>query len=184
MRVSYLTGQRVALRPFVPGDKAIATAWHPSPYPVDADRAEAWLKDHHKDIWPRSVYYAIVRVSGAATEQADDDEVVGSVRIHWNVQQATARFAMAPSLDDADGLRADAIGVVVPWLLDEREMLVVTVVLASDEPESIAAAEAVGMAEMTRLREHVTRPGRRADLLYFQKLNRPWRFGDEEASDA
>ena len=184
MRVSYLNGERVALRPLVPEDKAVATAWHPSPYPIDAVRAETWLKENHKDIWPRRVYYALVRASGAATAETTDDEVVGLVRIGWNVQQATARFTMAPWLEDADSLRADAIGTVLPWLLEEREMLVVTFILASDEAESIAAAEAAGMAEMARLREHVARPGGRADLLYFQKLNRPWRFDDEEDIDA
>lgn len=184
MQVSYLTGQHVALRPLVPEDKAVATAWHPSLYPIDAARAETWLKENHKDIWPRRVYYALVRAAGAGTAETADDEVVGSVRINWNVQQAGARFTMAPWLADADALRADAIGVVVPWLLEEREMLVVTVMLASDETESIAAAEAAGMVEMARLREHVARSGQRVDLLYFQKLNRPWRFDGEENRDA
>lgn len=184
MRVSYLTGRRVALRPLVLGDKATASAWYPRPYPIDAARAETWLKENHKDIWPRTIYYALVRADGAATPEAADDEIVGSVRINWNTQQANVRFTMASWLTDADALRADAIGVVVPWLIDEREMLVVTVALASDEAASIVAASSIGMREMARLREHIARPGGRVDLLYFQKLNRPWRFDGEEAGDA
>lgn len=184
MRVSYLTGQRVALRPLVLDDKAVASSWHPSPYPIDASKAEEWLKESHKSIWPRDTHYALVRLVGATTPDAGDDEIVGSVKIWADPRHARVTLYVAPWVADAGAVRADAIGVVIRWLHDEREILVTTLVLAGDDAEGIAAAEAAGMEQTARLRQHFARPGGRTDKLYFQKVNRSWRFDGEEIGDA
>ncbi|HAX25553.1 MAG TPA: hypothetical protein DEU95_08760 [Chloroflexi bacterium] len=184
MRVSYLTGTVVAFRPLVMGDKAVASAWHPSPYPIDASRAEEWLKEKHKSFWSREAHYALVRIEGAATPEASDDEIVGSARIWSDARHASVAFHIAPWVEDAGAIRADAIRVIVPWLHEEREMLVTTLELAADDREGIAAAEAAGMDQTGRLRQHFARPSGRTDKLYYQKVNRLWRFEDEEAGNA
>lgn len=184
MRVSYLTGRVIALRPLVMDDKKVASAWHPSPYPIDASKAEEWLKESHKSIWPRETHYALVRLAGAATPEAGDDEIVGSLKVWADPRHATVTLHVAPWVEDAGAVRADAIRTVVPWLHDEREILVTTLVLAGDDAEGIAAAGEAGMEETVRLRQHIARPGGRTDKLYFQKVNRSWRFDDAEAADA
>ncbi len=184
MRVSYLTGRLVALRPLVLADKDVASAWHPSAYPIDASKAEEWLKESHKSIWARETHYALVRIAGAATPETGDDEIVGSVKIWADPRHATVTLSVAPWVEDAGAVRADTIRTVVPWLHDEREILVTTLVLAGDDADGIAAAEETGMEQTARLRQHIARPGGRTDKLYYQKVNRAWRFDDAEAANA
>lgn len=164
MQAVYLTGPTVYLRAMVEDDKHHAAAWFDNPFPVNAARAEAFLKEKLQgDPWDaRWHLLAIVRRS--------DDTVVGSCRIRFEKLAAHLRFGMAPWLDDADLLRAEALGLVVPWLRDEHEVLVITLEIAADEQQTLAAAESVGMRPVVRLREAVARPGHRVDLLTYQAV--------------
>ena len=171
MRAIYLTGEMIYLRAFVLDDKACAQSWFPGPFPVDATRAEAWLKDEHKTPWARTKHYALCRLDG--------DAIVGSAKVWSDFRHASATFQMAPALPDADELRGDAIRVMTRWLRDEGEHLTVTFALASDEQASIAAAEAAGCIETARFREHIARPGHRVDKVYVQALNPRWRIADD-----
>ena len=185
MRVQYLTGQVAALRPLTLADKDTAGRWHPSPYPLDSARAEEWLKETHKaGMWGRTMYYAIVRIDGAATPEASDDEIVGSVKVWTNGRHSQVNIHVAPFVEDAGAIRADVLTFVAPWLASEREMLTTTVEIVSDETEEIAAAEAIGMTQAVRLREHIARPGGWADLYFYQMINGNWRFENEETGNA
>ena len=172
MRAIYLTGEMIYLRAFVLDDKARAQCWFQGPYPVDATRAEAWLKDEHKNPWARTKHFAICRL--------DDDDIVGSTKVWTDFRHAMVTFYTAPLLANADALRGDAIGVMTRWLRDEGEHLTVTFALASDEQVSIAAAEAAGCIETARFREHIVRPGYRVDKVYFQALNPRWRIAEDQ----
>jgi RimJ/RimL family protein N-acetyltransferase len=81
---------------------------------------------------------------------------------------------MARSEPDADSLRGAALRIVVRWLRDEFEAMVVGVMLAADQSETIEAAEEVGMERHGTLREWFTRPGGRADALVYEALNASW----------
>jgi RimJ/RimL family protein N-acetyltransferase len=172
MRVPYLTGETIYLRPLVAGDKETAAAWYPGPFPINAARAEDWLKEAHTELWSVSKprHYIIAR--------AEDDVTVGSVTLRQQGgRRAFVSFAMAPWLDD-DALRAAALRIVVPWARDDLELMVLTVPIATDEPVTLAAAEALGLARAARLREYVARPGGRVDRFLYQALNAPWRVSD------
>jgi RimJ/RimL family protein N-acetyltransferase len=174
LRPDYLRGPRVYLRAMVAEDKERAAAWLDHTFPVNASRAEKALKDEHGGGgWPRSRR----RLALARTE---DDEVVGSVQVtSWdNFRTCRLAFEMAHWRDDADGLRAEALGLLVHWLRDETELMVVTVDLAADEPETIAAAEASGMVRNACLRERFARPHGRVDALVYQALNPRWEVRD------
>ncbi len=168
MRVVYLTGERVYLRPLVAEDKDGAAAWFPGPYPVNATRAEAWLAEEQADAWDRRTrHYAIARVA--------DDAVVGGVMLQTDRRTGMLGFHMAPWLPDADDLRAEALRLLIRWVRDDLELMAVAAQVAADEPATIAAAEALGMTANVRLREHIARPGHRVDLLLYQALFAPWR---------
>jgi RimJ/RimL family protein N-acetyltransferase len=176
IRAVFLTGERAYLRAHLASDKEHAAAWHASPFPIDAARAEDLLKDAHKELVPDTKLFAICRVA--------TDEIVGGARAWTSPRHADLSFHMAAWLDDADELRAEALGLLVRWLRDEVEMLTVTAALAADQPATIAAAEALGMLLGVRLREHIARPGRRVDLLNYQALNPRWRIAEEGAGNA
>src|SRR2546430_1873229 len=137
MRAVYLTGAELYIRAMVAGDAAHATAWFNTPYPVNADRAEAWLKDAHMSAdQPRSLHFAIVRAAG--------DAVIGGGTVHTNYRKATLKLPPAPWLPDADAQQAAALRLVHPWLRDALELMAFVFHTPADQPKTIAAAEALG----------------------------------------
>jgi RimJ/RimL family protein N-acetyltransferase len=173
LRPVYLRGAQVYLRAMVKDDKEHGTAWFDGRLPINAARAEKVLEEEHKSPWDRPERrLAIARMDG--------DEVVGSAIVRSSNRRRTSRvdLRMAPWLDDADALRAEALGLIVHWLRDETELMVVTIELAADEPATIAAAEAVGMVRTARLREWYGRPDGRMDCLLYQALNPHWEVRD------
>ena len=179
LRPVFLTGERVYLRAFLPEDKDHAAAWFPGPFPVNSIRAESFLKDVHKEEALRTRRLAIVRTTG--------DDLIGGARVwmgHWHSELS---FQLAPWLDaiEADELRAEALELAVRWLRDDWELPSIRVELAADQPLTDAAAERLGMTLAARLREHVARPGGRADLIVRQLTRPSWSFPRmEEAADA
>ncbi len=168
MRPAYLTGDRLSLRPMLPDDAEHATAWFESPFPINSTRAAALLKEVHNRAWGEAdpLYLAVLRLA--------DGTIVGGATINGHTgPHGTLRVRSAPWLPDeeSDALRAEVLGLVVPWLRDELELMTVTVDIAADDPAALAAATALGMVLGVRLREHVARPDGRVDLLQFQALN-------------
>ncbi|HET9014310.1 MAG TPA: GNAT family protein, partial [Thermomicrobiaceae bacterium] len=138
-------------------------AWFDSPFPINASRAAEFLREEHREPWSRRRTLAMVRAEG--------DEVVGGVRIRVDGRSALVGFHLAPWAADADAVRAEALGLLVPWLRGELECLVVTAEIPADEPATLRAAEAAGMRCRVRLREHVARAGHRVDLLIHQTVD-------------
>ncbi len=173
MRAIYLTGESVYLRAIIAADKETAGAWYAGPFPINAARAEEWLKEVHTDLWgsnkPRR--YVIARV-------ADDTPVGGVALALRDNRRGFLTFAMAPWLDEADHLRAEALRLLVPWARDDLELMTLTFAVAADETATIDAAEALGMERTARLRDFVARPDGRVDRFLYQALNAPWRVGD------
>ncbi len=174
LRPVYLRGSRVYLRAMVEAAKERGAAWLDQTFPVNASRAEQTLKDEHAGPWWQR---ARRRLAIARTE---DDDVVGSAFVGSSNGYRTCwlDFQMAPWREDADALRAEALGLLVRWLRDESELMVVTVHVAADQTETIASAEALGMARSARLRERFGRPGGRVDGLVYQALNPRWEVRD------
>lgn len=174
LRAVYLTGPTVYLRALVEADKEHAAAWLDDTFPVNAPAAESRLQEEHgQPWWNRSgLRLAIVR--------RDGDTVVGGVQVWWGSEArwCTAQFSMAPWEQDADGLRAAALGIVVHWLRDEFEAMVVGITIAADQTETVRAAEELGMEAHGRLREWFARPGSRVDALVYEALNPNWLVRD------
>lgn len=177
MRAIYLMGTKVYLRAMVESDKECGIAWFNTRlpmggfghvFPVEASRAAAVLKEENRGIWPGGRHrYAIVRNA--------NDEVVGAL-VEESAHPVVAHVGiqMAPSLTDADILRAEALELVVPWLRDERQFRLVRISIPADELQTIATAESVGMTLGATLRRYVARTGSRVDLLMYEALNSRW----------
>jgi RimJ/RimL family protein N-acetyltransferase len=158
----------------VEADKECGAAWLDATFPVNTARAESNLKDEHRGpFWDRSSRRLAIVLD-------DDDQVVGSARISSRNNKRTCqiRFEMAPWRDDADALRAEALALLVRWLRDEYEVMVVGIELPADQPATIAAAETAGMVRNARLREWYARPGGRVDCLVYEALNPHWEVRD------
>jgi RimJ/RimL family protein N-acetyltransferase len=170
MKPPFLTGERVYIRAMVLEDKDCAVAWFDSDFPVNAVRAEKFLRDEIKEIWAaRRKYYVIVRT--------DNDQVIGGIKSKsWDMRAADLTIRMAPHLspDEADSYKADALRLFVPWMRDEHEYMAQTIEIAADETACIAAAEEMDLFFGARFRGFLRRPGGRIDLLVYQALNESW----------
>lgn len=177
MQAIYLMGTEVYLRAMIPADKECGIAWFNTRlpmggfdnlFPIDSSRAATALKDENRGLWASGRHrYAIVRI--------DDDAVVGAlVEESSHPIVANIGVQMAPALAGADSLRAQALRMVVPWLLEERQFRLVRMSIPADQPVTIAAAESVGMTLGATLRRFIARPGARVDMLMYQALNPCW----------
>lgn len=163
--MTYLTGDRVYLRAMVEDDKSRAIAWHDTVFPVNAVFAEDYLKDQHKAMWDVSDRLLAI----ASTE---DDAVVGGAALHFSGnRRAEIKLHVAPLTEQAGELQAEALRLLVPWLLEGLNMRRVDIGLAADEESTIAAAHELGMFEGVRLRQFFYKHGKRVDALIFQILN-------------
>lgn len=169
-RATFLTGERVYIRGMVLDDKDRAMAWCGGPFPINATKAEGDLKGNHQGWDSKEQQYAIVRTDG--------DEVVGGVTIWTDRRVAELSFNMAPTLAEADELRAEALRLLVRWLRDEAEMMVTDAKIAADEPLTIAVAEELGMQRAVTFRQRLARPGSRVDQYRYQALNPNWSTGE------
>jgi hypothetical protein len=162
LKTTYLSGERVYLRGMIDDDKSSTIAWYGSDFPVNEAFGERKLKDLHQSIWDTSTFQlAIVRT--------DNDTLIGGVLVNFAARDRKASFElqMAPLLDDADDLRAEAIRLVIPWLIEDHNMRRADVMLAGDQETSIATALELGMFEAVRLRGFWrTRQGRVDGLIY------------------
>lgn len=152
-------------------DKDYSVSWFDAPFPADVSRAETFIKDENKNFGSRTSHLIIA--------QNDDDTIVGRIANWSNGRMIEVSFHMNPVRDDTDTLKAETLGIIIPWLIDEGSFLCVTVGIAADEPASIAAAGALGMVPSVRMREYIARPGHRVDLIYYQALGAPWRLPEE-----
>lgn len=171
MRAIYLTGEHLYIRALVAADKDCAAAWFDSPFPVNAVRAEAWLKEAHASVdRPATLHYVIVRTA--------DDAVIGGVTLQTDYRTGTLKLHIAPSLPDADALRAATLRILHPWLRDDLELMTFVLHIPADQSETMAAAEVLGMIPAVRLREAIARPDHRVDDLVYQALLTPWAVRD------
>jgi RimJ/RimL family protein N-acetyltransferase len=174
MKPPFLTGERVYIRAMIEEDKNCAVAWYDSEFPVNAVRAEKFMREEIKVSWAAlRKYFVIVRT--------DNDQVIGGIKMKsWDMRSADLSIRMAPHLspEDADGYKADAIRLFVPWIRDEHEYMAQTIEIADDEPQCIAAAEEMDLYFGVRFRGYLRRPGKRIDLRVYQALNTKWAVPD------
>lgn len=173
---SYLQDGRYGLRAAVPEDAERAVAWHEGSFPITPDAARDLLAGHETIAWGINptirlmvVDLATGDVVGGAVVERDDNRV-GKLRI-------TAGGAMREP-GDAQDLRASVLRLLVPWVMDELDLMTVVIDVPADEALLIDAATELGMAEAVRLREHVLRSFGRVDLLMLERVNRNWGRGD------
>ena len=172
MKASFLAGEQIHIRAMKRSDKDQAAAWFDSPFPVNATRAETFLREELTATWhPQTTLLALVRLGS--------DDIVGGVTL-WSEDRRVGwlRISLAPVLPDADAVFGDALRVLIPWWRDEHEFMAVNVEIPADRPEAIAAAEDLGMTHAVTWRQSELREGHSVDLLLYQALNPRWEVAD------
>ena len=173
----FLVGETLYLRPLEPSDAKHPNAWRASPYPINAQKAEELIK---KDLESKDAYRT-VRLLAC---RRDDDRPVGVATYStWNWLNGDVSVYAEPTFGEAaDCYKAEMLTLLVPWLLDERDLMAVWLNVAASERTVIEAAGKIGMHQAASLREALWLNGRREDQLAFEGLNRHWqdRLGTPE----
>ena len=173
---TFLVGDRIYLRPIRADDASRSVAWRESPFPASAKVAEKFLEEEV----PKEAEKGVLRL--VACRRSDDVPVGSAIvdfREDWPTVYGRLRAASWPP-ETASAVKAEMLGLLVPWLVDERNAISVAFDLDGGEPAVVAAAEATGLRPAFRIREAIWRSGARHDWVAYQKLHPAWlgRLGD------
>ena len=164
---TFLVGDTIYLRRIELVDAPFGMSWRGVRFPQSSDRVETWIKEEMaKD--RNAAWYGIVRKT--------DDRVVGSARVGRAGGMSTSLSLEADPLlgDRGLHLKAEALKLLAPWIVEERHSPMLLMFQAADEPAMIAAAREIGMRQTARFRERIARDSERVDELVFQYLNPHW----------
>lgn len=176
---AWLVGDLVAIRPVAAADAEHSSAWRAG-FPLAPERARAWIED---ELTPNSNPY---RVATWLIVRRRDERPVGSVRTDYRAFPHHEVTVTVDPLLGEDGLayKAEALTLVLPWIVDEQQRPKAGVAVPADEAPVIAALEAIGARATVLFREKRMAPGGgRVDEVAFEYLHPGWveRLGDPAA---
>lgn len=168
----FLSGPTLYLRLVEPEDARTAMIWRETPFPAPTGVVEDDLRtllEQDPDILEANLLLLMCR--------REDDVPVGSVRVlfdDWRFGHVTfTPDRLAPVGMQSDAV-AETLGILLPFLLFERNMMVVGFELRDDWAAAMAHVIERGGREQFRQRERYLVDGRRVDARYFQVFNPVW----------
>ena len=171
MVAPYLSGQRIGLRAPSLDDAGAIAAWDDAPLPRNPDQGREMLRRSEQTPWGNAEHVRLMIIDLAS------GDVVGSAMIerqHDRIGKIGIASAPVLSVDRRDRVEGDALELLVPWMRDELDLMVLVLEIASDLEAVISRAQGLGLVEVARLREHIQRPHGRVDLLALELVNPAW----------
>lgn len=165
---TFLVGDEIYLRTFVPGDEKNATSWRRSIFPESPELAEKWIKeDLPKEGRNNRGHLAIVRKS--------DDVIIGSLAFHYG----TIDVAISAHVDPLCGERgqrwlAQALVLAAEWQVVENHELNFMTELHTNQSIVLELLHQAGFVETARWREMLEENGQRYDRVLLSYFNADW----------
>lgn len=176
---TWLKGKTLYLRGARASDARSSIAWRQSVFPLAPKAAETALKEliGDDDAWNRVLLLAA---------RTDTDDVVGSATVNVYPPDPSAHVELhaAPLLPGhGQAEKAEMMGILLPWLIDERGAFSVTVETRSSDEQLNEELAALGMRQAFRFREMTVVDGSRVDCITWQTFNPAWvaKLGDPGA---
>lgn len=169
---AYLRGLRIGLRAPSIDDADSVAAWDDSPLPRTPDAGREMLRRSEQTPWGNAEHVRLMVVDLAS------GTVHGSVMVERQHDRiGKCRIISSPmlALDRRDEIEGDALDLVIPWLRDELDLMVIVLDVAADRAGVIARAGEHGLREVVRLREHIRRRHGWIDLVTLELVNPAWR---------
>lgn len=165
---TFLVGEHIYLRTFMPGDEKNAMSWRSSVFPKSPEAIEKWIKEGvPSDGAKNKGHLAIVRKS--------DDTVVG------NISTSVGRVGVSlyPYVDVLYGETgqewlAEAIRLVARWQVDENFVPRADVHLSANNQVAVDSLLSDGFVQSARFREMLEVNGQRVDKLLLVYLSDAW----------
>ena len=165
---SFLSGPTLYFRGIERDDSKVSSAWNPALFPVPSDLVLERLEEE-KPTDEEWMKYRLVAC------RRSDDQPVGSFACESSDQRSCWLSIHAdPLRADADAIRAEILRIVVPWQLQEREMMVVWLEAPEGDRAVAEAAAEIGMDVACRFREATWHDGSRQALICYQALHPTW----------
>ncbi|MEZ4499211.1 MAG: GNAT family N-acetyltransferase [Thermomicrobiales bacterium] len=169
---TFLIGPHLYLRAFELADAASAARWHHPPFPKPVAVVEEQLKER----FARGMHQEEQNQLLIACRRVDDIPV-GSVELDMGGWRF-ARYAvfvdtLAPE-SQREAMLAEILELLVPWTIDERNVMTLTVSTHSGQPLVEKTVSALGGRRASRLRDMHLIDGQRRDRLTWQFFNPAW----------
>jgi RimJ/RimL family protein N-acetyltransferase len=176
---TWLVGETVYVRPLTLADAEYASAWRGTGYPEAPERTRGWIADTLIGGHGKAFLLIVRRV---------DDRPLGSVTVDYRTfphHEVTVHIDPLYG-ERAEAWRAEALAMILPWIVDEQERPKAGTRVAARETAVISAIEAIGARATARFREKLATPGGRDDELIYEYLSRSWveRLGDPAGVEA
>ncbi len=171
----YLRNDRLGLRAPARDDAARANAWYEGHFPVTPQVAEDLLVEQETIPWGNNPTIRLMVID------LETGAVVGGALVERTDNRVSKLRITVGAVDRSDierqRIRSDVLRVLLPWVMDELDLMIATIDVPADESTVIEAASEIGMNGVVRLREYVARPNGRVDLLMFERINLSWGQG-------
>ncbi len=171
-RQAFLIGPTLYLRPIELADAATAPIWDPSPYPAPVEVVEERLKEKLGDDAEDELSAQRLLICRIA-----DDRPVGSVNFdYFQGRECQMQFRYDPnrSREDWAAIWSEVVTFSVPWLIEERNMMMVLLSFWGEHPVAEATAARLGARRCFRFRQMLPRDGQRYDWIGYEVLNPGW----------
>lgn len=171
-RQAFLVGPTLYLRPIELTDAATAPIWDPSPYPAPVEVIEERIKEKLGDDLEDEMQkhrLIICRVR--------DDRPVGSIGFTQNQgreHQLGFRYDPNRTLDEWAAIWSEVMSFTVPWLIEERNAMMVITSFWGVHPLVEETAAKLGIRRSFRFREALVRNGQRHDWIGYEGLHPGW----------
>ncbi|CAA9580528.1 MAG: hypothetical protein AVDCRST_MAG87-3297 [uncultured Thermomicrobiales bacterium] len=167
----FLTGSRLGLRHPVLADARSATSWHEGAFPISETQAEELLRSTEIHPWGSAPETRLI------VDSVPDGVTLGGAMVerrHDRIGRIRPSAASWLPVAERDEIHAEILALLLPWMLGELDLMVVTIQVPADHAATTMRAISLGMRESVRLREHIRRPDDRVDLLTFEIVNPAW----------
>ncbi len=172
---AFLVGETIFLRGLEEEDAVRASAWHDSPYPINAERASKIIRELTEKPRPGNRFLVACRRS--------DGEPVGSLALRrWAGNEPDNRLGLwaDPARPESERIRAEMLGLMVGWGFGEAELPKIVLEFDDGQAPLRGRAEALGMRRAALWRDGVWRDGQWRDRVLYEGLHPAWlrRLGD------
>lgn len=169
---AFLVGPTLYLRLAEPEDASTAAIWRTQPFPAPAEvvkeQLEEMLAGDPEELEADQLFLICRR---------KDDRPVGSLHVEmddWRFADVNFSIDRLAPAAERDAVMAEAVDILLPWLIEERHLMSVLVFVAGHHPETRRRIEALGGREQFVHRELCLFDGQRQDMTGYQVYNPVW----------
>ncbi|CAN5617872.1 hypothetical protein BH23CHL5_BH23CHL5_26350 [soil metagenome] len=168
----FLVGPSLYLRPVDLDDASTAAIWRAKPFPAPVESVQDELKQRLEVPGEEEHQNQLLLIC-----QRDNDKPVGSLTLDmdgWRTVDIDLHLDPLASEERKSSITTEVIGFLIPWLLEERNLMAVSVSDLSNRPIVESKVQELSGRIAAHHRELYLVDGVRRDRYYYQFFNPIW----------